>query len=69
MNSRLLAFLVWIAFCVITIAAFTPLLALVVITLASVLALALRWVCRAFLQVTPAAAASKSLESIRPENL
>lgn len=61
-------FLVWIAFCAMTAAVFKGVMALALVALVSVLALALRWLSRAFLQATRPAPTTQNLESVRPEN-
>lgn len=68
MNPRLLAFFVWIAFCMAMVAMHPLPAALAVITTVSVLALALRWVCRMLLQVSSEASEPHPGESVRQEN-
>ena len=61
-------FLVWITFCAMTVAVFKAVMALALVALVSVLALALRWVSRAFLQATRPEPPTQGLESVRREN-
>ncbi len=68
MNPRLLAFFVWIVFCMAMAAMYPPLAALAVIAMISVLALGLRWVCRTMLQAPSSARGGEPNESVRQEN-
>lgn len=61
-------FLAWIAFCAMTAAVFKAVIALALVILVSVLALALRWVSRTFLQATPPKPMTQDLESVRPDS-
>ena len=68
MNPRLLASIVWIAFCIAMVVRHPLPIALALIALISVLALGLRWVCRMLLQVPPSEIEHEPPESVRQEN-
>ncbi|MEO5883685.1 MAG: hypothetical protein ABIQ06_14815 [Caldimonas sp.] len=68
MNPRVLAFLIWIVFCIAMAVMYPLLAALAVISMISVLALGLRWVCRTMLQAPSGVSSGHPTESVRQEN-